>query len=113
MPGEVNLTVSMNKNQFPVTGTRQLAYVLIEATPSQAMATVQMPLNLSLVLDKSGSMSGQKLADLKTAAKMAIDLLTPEDYVSLIVFDDTASVVLSQPASGRQKGAQSGRRPYP
>ena len=103
MPGEVTLSVSLNKNQFPVTGTRQLAYVLIEATPSKAMATVQMPLNLSLVLDKSGSMSGQKIADLKTAAKMAIDLLTPEDYVSLIVFDDTASVAFpSQQAADKK-----------
>ena len=104
MPGEVNVTVSLNKNQYPVTGTRQLAYVLIEASPSQAMATVQMPLNLSLVLDKSGSMAGQKIVDLRTAAKMAIDQLTPDDFISLIVFDDTASVVFpSQQAA--DKGA--------
>ncbi|MCK4832470.1 MAG: VWA domain-containing protein, partial [Anaerolineales bacterium] len=76
-----------------MTGARQLGYILIEAKPSQAMATVQMPLNLSLVLDKSGSMAGQKIADLKTAAKLAIDQLTPDDFISLIVFDDTASVV--------------------
>jgi Ca-activated chloride channel family protein len=104
MPGEVNLTVSLNKSCFPVTGARQLAYVLIEAAPSQAMETVQMPLNLSLVLDKSGSMAGQKIADLKTAAKLAIDQLTPDDYVSLVVFDDTSSVIFpSQKAA--DKGA--------
>jgi Ca-activated chloride channel family protein len=103
MAGEVDLTVSLNKTHFPVTGTRQLAYVLIEAVPSQAMETVQMPLNLSLVLDKSGSMAGQKIADLKTAAKMAIDQLTPDDYVSLVVFDDTSSVVLpSQKAADKK-----------
>jgi Ca-activated chloride channel family protein len=102
MPGEVNLTVSLNKMCLPVTGTRQLGYVLIEAAPSQAMETVQMPLNLSLVLDKSGSMAGQKIADLKTAAKMAIDQLTPDDYVSLIVFDDTSSVIFpSQKAADK------------
>jgi len=103
MPGEVNLTVSLNKSKLPVTGARQLAYALIDAAPSQAMATVQMPLNLSLVLDKSGSMSGQKITDLKTAAKMAIDQLTPDDYISLTVFDDTASVVFpSQKASDKK-----------
>ncbi len=103
MAGEVNLTVSLNKTHFPVIGTRQLAYVLIEAVPSQAMETVQMPLNLSLVLDKSGSMAGQKIADLKTAAKMAIDQLNPDDYVSLVVFDDTSSVVLpSQKATDKK-----------
>lgn len=103
MPGEVNLKASLNKAYFPVTGARQLAYVLVESAPSQAMATVQMPLNLSLVLDKSGSMSGQKIADLKTAAKLAIDQLTPDDYISLIVFDDTASVVFaSQKATDKK-----------
>ncbi len=103
MPGEVSLTVSQNKSHFPVTGARQLGYVLIEATPSQVMAAVQMPLNLSLVLDKSGSMAGQKIADLKTAAKLAIDQLTPDDYISLIVFDDTASVVFpSQKAADKK-----------
>jgi Ca-activated chloride channel family protein len=102
MPGEVNLKMNLNKTRFPVTGARQLAYVLVEATPSQAMATVQMPLNLSLVLDKSGSMAGTKIADLRTAAKMAIDQLTPEDYISLIVFNDTASVVFpSQKATDK------------
>ena len=103
MPGEVNLTVSLNKTHFPVTGTRQLAYALIEATPSQAMETVQMPLNLSLVLDKSGSMAGRKIGDLRTAAKMAIDQLTPDDFISLIVFDDTSSVVFpSQKATDKK-----------
>ena len=102
MPGKVNLAVNLNKTQFPATGTRQLAYALVEATPSQALATVQMPLNLSLVLDKSGSMAGTKIADLRTAAKMAIDQLTPEDYISLIVFNDTASVVFpSQKATDK------------
>jgi Ca-activated chloride channel family protein len=67
------------------------------------MASVQMPLNLSLVLDKSGSMSGHKIADLRSAAKMAIDQLTPEDIVSLVIFDDTASVVFaSQRAADKQ-----------
>lgn len=36
-------------------------------------------LDLGLMLDVSGSMSGQKLTDLKTAAKDAIDILMPVD----------------------------------
>ncbi len=103
MAGEINLQVTLNKNKLPVTGTRQLAYALIDTAPSQVMETVQMPLNLSLVLDKSGSMAGQKIADLKTAAKLAIDQLTPDDYVSLVVFDDTASVVFSSQLANDKK----------
>lgn len=73
MPGEVQLTVQTNKTTFPATGEQQLVYVLIKAQPTGAVANVQMPLNFSLVLDHSGSMSGAKLTNLKEAAKLAVD----------------------------------------
>jgi len=82
---------------FPVTGGQQLVYVLIEALPTGAVANVRMPLNFSLVLDHSGSMSGNKLTNLKEAAKLAIDRMGPQDVVSVVVFDDKIKVVaLSQ-----------------
>lgn len=100
MAGEVSLNVQLNKTQFPVTGGPQLAYVLLEALPTATLANVQMPINFSLVLDHSGSMSGQKLADLKAAAKLAIDHMTPQDIVSVIVFDDKVEVTVpAQPAT--------------
>ena len=61
MSANVSLTVSTNKPNYPVTGGGQLAYVLIEAMPTQAVAHVQMPLNFCFVLDHSGSMAGDKL----------------------------------------------------
>jgi Ca-activated chloride channel family protein len=100
MAGEVSLSVQLNKTYFPVTGGAQLAYVLIEAMPTAALANVQMPINFSLVLDHSGSMSGQKLTDLKAAAKLAVDHMTPQDVVSVVVFDDKVKVMVpAQPAS--------------
>jgi Ca-activated chloride channel family protein len=100
MAGEVSLNVQLNKTQFPITGTPQLAYVLVEAMPTAALANVQMPINFSLVLDHSGSMSGQKLRDLKAAAKLAVDQMTPQDVVSVVVFDDKVRVMApSQPAT--------------
>ena len=100
MPGEVQLTVQTNKAAFPTSGGNQLAYVLIEAMPSGAVANVRMPLNFSLVLDHSGSMSGDKLANLKEAAKLAIDQMGPQDVASIVIFDDTVKVVApSQPVT--------------
>jgi Ca-activated chloride channel family protein len=52
------------------------------------MAQVQMPLNLSLVLDKSGSMSGKKIQNLRQAAKLVVDRLGPEDTISIVAFSD-------------------------
>jgi len=100
MPGEVQLTVQTNKTTFPATGGQQLVYILIEAQPTGAVAEVQMPLNFSLVLDHSGSMSGEKLTNLKEAAKLAVDRMGPQDLISIVVFDDKVKVIVpSQPVT--------------
>jgi len=78
---------------FPVTGGQQLVYVLIEALPTGAVANVRMPLNFSLVLDHSGSMSGKKITSLKEAAKLAVGRMGTQDVVSVVVFDDKVKVV--------------------
>ncbi|OQY21944.1 MAG: hypothetical protein B6I34_06645 [Anaerolineaceae bacterium 4572_32.1] len=100
MPGEVQLTVQTNKTTFPATEGQQLVYVLIEAMPTGAIANVQMPLNFSLVLDHSGSMSGAKLTNLKEAAKLAVDRMGPQDMLSIVVFDDKVKIIApSQPVA--------------
>jgi len=88
MANDVTLTCRMNKASLPVMNTQQLAYVLIEAVPGEGMAQVQMPLNLSLVLDKSGSMSGKKIQNLRQAAKLVVERLGPEDTISIVAFSD-------------------------
>ncbi|HZU69475.1 MAG TPA: VWA domain-containing protein [Ktedonobacteraceae bacterium] len=94
MPGEVILAHQVGKDYMPVTGGSQLAYVLIEAKPTEMMAQVRMPLNFALVLDHSGSMKGAKLRNVKEAVKMVIDRLEPTDYVSVVIFDDTSQVII-------------------
>jgi Ca-activated chloride channel family protein len=98
MANDVTLTCRMNKASLPVMNTQQLAYVLIEAVPGAGMAQVQMPLNLSLVLDKSGSMSGQKIQNLREAAKLVVDRLGPDDTISIVAFSDRKYLIAeSQP----------------
>jgi Ca-activated chloride channel homolog len=102
MPGEVTLTHQVGKEFMPVTGGSQLAYVLLEAQPTEMMAQVRMPLNFALVLDHSGSMKGAKLKNVKEAVKMVIDRLEPTDYVSVVIFDDTSQVIIpSMPANDK------------
>jgi Ca-activated chloride channel homolog len=100
MPGEVTLTHQVGKDFMPVTGGSQIAYVLLEAKPTEMMAQVRMPLNFALVLDHSGSMKGAKLNNVKEAVKMVLDRLEPSDYVSVVIFDDTSQVIIpSMPAN--------------
>ncbi len=72
-------------------GDTRTVYVLIRfAAPELDIApTKRPPLNLSLVLDRSGSMSDAgKMEYLKTAAKMAVSRLGNRDAVSVVEFDD-------------------------
>ncbi|MDQ8193990.1 VWA domain-containing protein [Coraliomargarita sp. SDUM461004] len=55
------------------------------------------PVNLSLVLDRSGSMSGEKIEQAIQAAEVAVGRLGPHDRVSVIIYDhDVETLVSSQ-----------------
>jgi Ca-activated chloride channel homolog len=53
------------------------------------------PVNLCLVLDRSGSMSGQKIEKAKEAAIEAVKRLGPKDIVSLVTFDHEVETLVS------------------
>ncbi len=57
-------------------------------------ARPHVPLNLCLILDHSGSMSGRPLETVKQAAAELIDRLQPGDRISVIVFDHRAKVLI-------------------
>ena len=54
-----------------------------------------VPLNLCLILDHSGSMNGRPLETVKKAANRLVDKLSPEDRLSVVVFDHRAKVLVS------------------
>jgi Mg-chelatase subunit ChlD len=61
-------------------------------------------LAMVLIIDRSGSMSGQKLELAKEAAKNAVELLGPKDQIGVIAFDSEIHWVTDQLQSGSQKG---------
>jgi Ca-activated chloride channel family protein len=59
---------------------------------SEFQADEESPsLGLVLVMDKSGSMGGDRIVMARAAAAGAIELLTPKDYAGVVVFDGDAS----------------------
>ncbi|MSP26536.1 MAG: VWA domain-containing protein [Myxococcales bacterium] len=67
----------------------------INKTPSVAMV---------LVVDHSGSMSGLPMEMAKAAAKATVDVLAPDDVISVVVFDQSPdTVVKMQPARNRAR----------
>jgi len=73
------------------TSQRQLA-ISISAFPSQS--DVDVPLNLCLILDHSGSMSGKPIKTVKQAAIELVDRLKPGDRISIITFNHHAKVLI-------------------
>jgi Ca-activated chloride channel family protein len=57
-----------------------------------------LPLNLALVIDRSGSMSGGKLEQAKDAAMQILNLMRPQDSVSIVDFDDKIRVSVDCPS---------------
>ncbi len=65
----------------------------VSAPPATAGRT-RPPVNLAIVLDRSGSMSGAKLRVASTAVEEAIARLQPDDRFSVVVYDDVVDVVI-------------------
>lgn len=52
------------------------------------------PLNLCLVIDRSGSMEGAPLEYVKQACAHVVDLLSPNDILSIVTFEETVEVLM-------------------
>ena len=76
-------------------GRAQTAFLKVGMTgftlPSQ---DERPPANVALVIDKSGSMAGDRIARAKQAATMAVHSLGANDIISVIAFDNTVEVVI-------------------
>src|SRR5579883_2735229 len=73
-------------------------YVLLEAIAQGAAGGQggRLPLNLGVVLDRSGSMYDERrLEFVIEAVKFLIDNLEPDDRVAIVAFADKAQVVAS------------------
>jgi Ca-activated chloride channel homolog len=80
--------------------------VLLRGSPQEIVVKIDLsamadrqkhrrtPLNLAVVLDKSGSMTGAKLEKARQAALAVVDRLGPQDVFSLVIYSDEARVLV-------------------
>ena len=75
-------------------GQKQHLYLKVAIDGQTLADNKRIPANVAIVLDRSGSMAGQKLRDAKKAAMQAIRRLAKNDIVSVVAYDDNAKVVV-------------------
>ena len=101
------LRITSSQSTLNCLGEPQILYILIEILASDKVEGQRLPLNLGLVLDRSTSMKGARLQQVKVAARYIVDQMGPNDVLSLVAFSDRAEVLL--PGSrGIDKGTARG-----
>jgi len=81
-----------NRYAYAPSTTREHLLVMLRA-PGNVVGR-RMPLNLALVIDRSGSMEGEPLEYVKRACSYVVDLLEPTDILSIVTFEETVEVVM-------------------
>jgi len=85
---------------------RSRRYLMASITaPEAPRRTRRLPVNVGMVLDRSGSMSGARKFELaREAVEQALRMLRPEDRFTLVVFDSHVEVLVrSTPATANAK----------
>jgi Ca-activated chloride channel family protein len=72
----------------------QLTLMLDLTAPISDRAKNRAPQAIQVVLDRSGSMSGEPLESAKGSLLKLVDRLAPQDFFGLVAFDDAALVVV-------------------
>jgi Ca-activated chloride channel family protein len=89
----VDLEVSVS-NPYLIADQQQSIFLKVGLTGLDLGEERRTPANVSIVLDRSGSMDGEKMARAKEAASIAISMLDARDIVSIVTYSDTVSVLV-------------------
>lgn len=74
--------------------TERIFEIAVKA-PGLTTRHARAPFNLGLVIDRSGSMQGEKLQQVKSAVQRILELLNQHDLISLVMFDDEVRTLCS------------------
>jgi len=91
----VKCRVEIDRAILPAGGAQRAVVKITLDAPPPPEKSMRPAVNLSIVLDRSGSMAGQKLERAKDAAIEALRHLGPMDMFSVVVYDHNVSTVVS------------------
>jgi Ca-activated chloride channel family protein len=91
LPGTLTLKAAISNGQVLSGGTSDM-YASIDIQALKYEGAKRPPLNVAIVLDRSGSMAGDKFEQLQASARRLIDVLTDEDRLALISYGSDVSI---------------------
>ena len=104
MDGTLKLTAATSHGYIAKDSIADI-YATIDVQAVKYDGKKRPPLNVAIVIDRSGSMAGDKIVHAKAAAKRLVDLLDEGDRVSIVSYGSDVSVDFSsRPVSVSNRG---------
>ena len=98
---DVTLRVTPDREYVYKSGPREVI-VQVEIEGRKVDDARRSPMNLAIVLDRSGSMEGAKLEKARQAAAMAVDKLSDDDFFSLVTYDSETNLLIEPQRVGHR-----------
>ena len=83
----------VDATQLPNGQSGIIVRALLKISGTAPRIATRPPIGLSFVIDRSGSMSGERIEAARMAAARAIERMHPDDVVSVVAFDDVIETV--------------------
>ncbi|MCC6566315.1 MAG: FHA domain-containing protein [Chloroflexi bacterium] len=91
----MQIDVALEFDTFPAGRPLRIYLMVLIKAESVVGEARRRPLNLSLVVDRSGSMAGPKIDYTRRAAQMLVQNLGASDTLSVVLYNDTVETLLN------------------
>jgi Ca-activated chloride channel family protein len=98
-----SLTMTSRLSHPYINPGRTDLFVTVDVTGAEVAGSQRSPVNLALVIDRSGSMSGYKLQQAKQAARHLVGLLRNEDRLAIVHYGSDVKSLPSMPATASNR----------
>lgn len=99
--GVVRMDSGLSHPKILAGGQREV-WVALSIDADDVRPAQRLPLNVALVIDRSGSMAGKKLRDVQAAAIGLVDVLSPDDRISIVSYADNPKLDVASTLAGER-----------
>jgi Ca-activated chloride channel family protein len=93
--GQISLKCTVNREFLPP-DKRSIVYLAMDIVPPRDMDVAgALSSAICLLIDRSGSMKGKKIEQVREAASQLVDGFLPTDYIGMVTFSDGVEVISS------------------